>query len=188
MKKNNHCIDCGKKISKGHKRCSYCAKLGKKGPNYKNGNYCKDKKYYCIDCGKEITRQSALYGQGRCKSCANKNINNPFFGKIHTKKTYIKMSLSHGGTGIPYEHSEYGSEFDSSLKEQVRFRDKYKCQICGCSQLENGRQLDVHHIDYHKKNNKLNNLIALCKSCHMKTNYNRKNWKNYFKNMEAINV
>lgn len=77
--------------------------------------------------------------------------------------------------GISFE--EYGAEFDSSLKEQIRFRDKYKCQICGCTQLENGKQLDVHHVDYNKKNNNSNNLVALCHKCHMKTNYKRKYWK-----------
>lgn len=94
-----------------------------------------------------------------------------------------KISLIRGGTGIPYENTEYGSEFDTQLKEQVRFRDKYKCRICGCSQLENGRQLDIHHIDYDKRNNNLNNLIALCHVCHTKTNYKRQIWKQYFINL-----
>ena len=75
---------------------------------------------------------------------------------------------------------EYGLEFDSSLKEQVRFRDKYTCRMCGCSQLENGKQLDVHHIDYNKKNNVLDNLIALCHSCHSKTNINREHWMKFY--------
>lgn len=88
------------------------------------------------------------------------------------------MSLIRGGTGISYENSEYGSEFDSSLKEKVRFRNSYKCQFCGCSQIENGRQLDCHHIDYNKKNN-TSNLISLCRSCHIKTNYKREYWKNF---------
>ncbi len=81
--------------------------------------------------------------------------------------------------GISFE--EYGAEFDNALKEQVRFRDNYKCQECGCSQLENGRQLDCHHIDYDKLNNILKNLIALCRKCHTKTNYNREYWIQYFK-------
>jgi hypothetical protein len=78
---------------------------------------------------------------------------------------------------------EYGFEFDNNLKEQVRFRAKYKCQLCNCSQIENGKQLDVHHIDYNKKNNILNNLVALCKRCHMLTNHNRKKWIVTFENI-----
>jgi len=80
------------------------------------------------------------------------------------------------------DYSEYGTEFDSALKEQVRMRDVYKCRECGCPQIENGRHLDVHHIDYNKKNNNINNLITLCKSCHPKTNFNRKYWKQILKN------
>jgi len=70
--------------------------------------------------------------------------------------------------GLSFE--EYGKEFDNKLKEQIRFRDNYKCRKCGCSQIENGRQLDVHHIDYDKNNANCSNLISLCRSCHMKTN------------------
>jgi hypothetical protein len=107
-------------------------------------------------------------------------------GKIIPPEVRKQMSLTRGGTGIPYELSEYGPEFDNSLKEQVRFREGYKCKICGCSQLENGSQLDCHHIDYNKKNNNTNNLVALCDTCHLKTNHNRKYWINYFLEIERI--
>ncbi len=111
--------------------------------------------------------------------------NNPFYGKKHTEEFKSKQSLNKGGTGIPGEHSEYGAEFDNSLKEQVRFKDKYKCRGCNCPQIENGRQLDVHHIDYNKKNNNINNLISLCIGCHSKTNVNREYWKEYFINFQT---
>ena len=101
-------------------------------------------------------------------------------GWHHTDEFKRKQSLIHGGTGVPYENHEYGAKFDSSLKEQVRFRDGYKCKLCGCSQLENGRQLDCHHVDYNKQNNTLNNLVSLCHSCHTSTNVNREYWKEYF--------
>ncbi len=102
-------------------------------------------------------------------------------GKHHTQSTKIKMSFAQGGTGIPYENAEYGADFDNALKEQIRFRDNYTCQICGCSQLENGRQLDCHHIDYNRKNNKWSNLIALCMKCHTKIRFNRDYWKKLIK-------
>ncbi len=158
----------------------------KQTPNaYKHGKYCEGNKYYCKGCDKEITKQAK-----RCPSCAQiKRMKNPIertkiskLTKEAMKDSFIrkKISLSHGGTGIPYENTEYGAEFDNALKEQVRFRDHYKCQICGCSQLENGRQLDVHHIDYDKENNKLNNLIGLCRPCHCKTKFNRDYWTKSF--------
>ena len=101
-------------------------------------------------------------------------------GWNHTEEFKKRQSLNHGGTGIPRENTEYGPDFTNALKEAVRFRDKCKCQLCGCPQIENGRKLDVHHIDYNKLNNILKNLIALCKKCHTKTNVNRDYWFAYF--------
>ena len=63
------------------------------------------------------------------------------------------------------------------LKEEVRERDNQTCQICGKSKIENGKNLDVHHIDYNKENINIDNLIALCASCHVKTNSNREIWQ-----------
>lgn len=71
----------------------------------------------------------------------------------------------------------YGN-FNEDLKDKIRKRDGYKCQICKTKQ--NGKKHCVHHIDYDKKNCSENNLITLCNSCHMKTGFNRKKWINYF--------
>ena len=81
----------------------------------------------------------------------------------------------------------YGVEFNEHLKEVVRNRDRRKCFICEKTELENKEKLSVHHIDYCKKNNNLNNLISLCRECHLKTNYNRKKWMNYFNKNEISN-
>jgi len=62
----------------------------------------------------------------------------------------------------------YGLEFNEELKEQIRKRDNYTCQICGKEQEK--IKLDVHHIDFNKQNNDKNNLISLCHSCHSKLN------------------
>lgn len=61
---------------------------------------------------------------------------------------------------------------------------KLSDQECGLHQDElSGRfkKHDVHHIDYNKFNCNPENLITLCKSCHVKTNHNRNYWINYFK-------
>jgi hypothetical protein len=41
-------------------------------------------------------------------------------------------------------------------------------------------KLHVHRVDYNKKNCETSNLISLCNSCHMRTNFNRKEWKNKY--------
>ena len=167
-----YCRDCRKLIDRhkrGGGRCHACAakyswikgkykhrdNSGKKNPRYKDGRSIIQ--HYCIDCNKKICCNS----KGRCLDCKSKGKNNP---------NWL------GGKSF----EEYGAEFDNALKEQIRFRDNYKCQICGCPQIENGKQLDIHHKDYVKKNNDPENLISLCKHCHMKTNGDRKEWTKYF--------
>ena len=70
------------------------------------------------------------------------------------------------------------------LKKIIRKRDDYQCQMCFIHQeellIETNRSLSIHHIDYNKKNSKLNNLISLCNNCHIQTNRNRVFWENYF--------
>ena len=80
----------------------------------------------------------------------------------------------------------YGIEFNTQLKEQIRKRDNYRCQECRKHQNElysrksKKYKLNIHHIDYNKKNNNPNNLISLCRNCHTKTNHKRKEWIRYF--------
>lgn len=71
----------------------------------------------------------------------------------------------------------YPFNFNKELKELIRKRDNYQCQLCGMPECENIKKLDIHHIDYDKKNLNPKNLISLCRNCHMKTNYNREYWE-----------
>lgn len=75
----------------------------------------------------------------------------------------------------------YPMEWTNTLKKAIRERDRYTCQICGNEGLE------VHHIDYNKKNCNIENLITLCKKCHMKTGFNRNIWIKYFKKVKNDN-
>ena len=49
------------------------------------------------------------------------------------------------------------------LREEVLFRDSYRCQICGINNT-----LDVHHIKPKGSGggDTLKNLITLCRNCH----------------------
>ncbi len=172
------CLKCSRAKKKGVKRPEHSKSMqGKRNSRYIDGR--KSKTYYCstLNCNNIICYTTYMIGNKKCRVCSK-------IGRKHSIETKRKMSLTSGGTGISRENSEYGAEFDNSLKEQVRFRDNYKCKECGCSQVENGRQLDVHHIDYNKKNNNMNNLIALCISCHGKIRINREYWIKYFKKRE----
>jgi len=201
--KKYYCVDCNKEINHGYKRCHKCAAknnwktsdklknkdwsgknnpmFGKKRPDMTgnlNPNFKVKIIKYCSHCNKKL--YISLY--------RTKNTINFFCSRNHFaqwKKTNIlKENNPNWNNGSSF--GEYGKEFDSSLKERVRFRDNYKCRECGCTQLENGRQLDVHHIDYNKINNILNNLISLCRRCHVITNGSRKYWMDYFNNKKEV--
>jgi len=82
----------------------------------------------------------------------------------------------------------YSPSFSKHLKEFIRKRDNYRCQECGKEGCKR-RALDIHHIDYNKKNCSEKNLISLCPSCHVKTNFKRLDWERYYKNkIEKIYV
>jgi len=74
--------------------------------------------------------------------------------------------------GVSFE--KYPPEFSDDLKLAVRSRDNYTCASCGYSGM------DVHHIDYDKTHNSVDNCITLCRSCHSKTNGNREYWERVF--------
>ncbi len=109
--------------------------------------------------------------------------------KKTSKRTKRKQSKARkgkfGGKNHPNwqggkSFESYGLEFNEDLKEVIRNRDRRKCVVCEKIELENKKKLSVHHIDYNKRNNNPNNLISLCRSCHVKTNYNREYWISYF--------
>jgi len=68
----------------------------------------------------------------------------------------------------------YTTDWTRTLRQSIRERDKYRCQLCG--EPQGDKALCVHHIDYNKKNCNPNNLISLCGNCHIKTNFNRGYW------------
>ena len=72
--------------------------------------------------------------------------------------------------------NDYGPGWNR-LRETVRRRDGYRCQICGVEEVP-GRQHDVHHkVPFRSFNsiaeaNRLENLITLCPACHRKAEQN----------------
>ena len=87
--------------------------------------------------------------------------------------------------------NDYGPDWPK-IRERVRARDEYRCQVCGAR--EGARQHDVHHkvpfrqffrpgLDDHlaggphrsellARANQLDNLVTLCPECHHKTEQN----------------
>lgn len=144
-----------------------------------------------------LTEKHPFYGKKHTQETKDKikekvsGEKNVHLGKKHTEETKRKISESHRGEkshcwkgGVSYQ--PYPDEWTNDLKDCIRKRDNFICQECGIHQdeIHNGRikKLDVHHIDYNKENLSPNNLITLCRNCHIKTNHgDRKYWENYFK-------
>ena len=148
-------------FKKGHKTWNKNKKMpesaiqrGDEASGYKDGRAIIPN--FCIDCGAKIG-----YMAKRCVKCAHKmELNSSWLG------------------GKSFE--SYGIEFNDELKVQIKIRDNYTCQECGCKQEDLEYSLNIHHIDYDKHNNDPNNLISLCRSCHMQTNFSREDWTDYF--------
>lgn len=130
-------------------------------------------KVKCLNCKKEIFRK-------RCEVEAYEKL----FCSRQCRDKYSRGDKHHcwnGGTSL----EPYGLEFNNYLKLKIRERDKFCCLICGCSEEENGRSLDIHHVDYDKKNNSDSNLVSLCRKngCHSKTLTKRQYWTTLFQNL-----
>ncbi len=90
---------------------------------------------------------------------------------------YIDGRTMRVGDGI----HQYDKNYNRRFKRKIRQRDQ-KCVLCGRTKEENTpkkRELSVHHIDYNKQNTTEENCVALCNSCHTKTNVpeNRDAWQ-----------
>jgi hypothetical protein len=151
-------------------------------PNFIEGHQNRGRVY-----SKEVSKQRSENLKGKFIGKENWN-----YGRKISKETRKKMSLVRGGNGIPYDNSEYSAEFNNELKEQIRKRDNYECQICGITEEEHliiiGEKLGIHHIDYNKDNNKKENLTSLCRQCHSRTNFNRDYWEKLLTEEENIDT
>jgi len=108
-----------------------------------------------------------------------------FYGGHHTEEARYRIGIAQLGennynwAGGPAP-GDYPLEFNEKLREFIRRRDNHICQRCGRLQEENRRRLDVHHIDYIKKNCNITNLITLCDSCNASVNKDREYWTTFF--------
>jgi len=72
--------------------------------------------------------------------------------------------------------NDYGPGWNR-LREAVRIRDGYRCQVCGAAESRN-RPHDVHHkVPFRQylspsEANRMDNLVTLCPSCHHKAETN----------------
>ena len=123
------------------------------------------------------TNKGIKFSKEHCEKISISNT-----GNIHTKETNKKISTIqkelHKNPDSVYNSKKYQDQ----LKRQIRNRDKYICKLCGA------HANCVHHINYDKQICDEENLITLCRSCHVKTNANREDWTRHFKEIKNITV
>ena len=164
------------RIHKDDCNCVVCMSKNDKYKGINNPNYTTGitlQKHYCIDClEKDIFTEITCQAE-RCVDCVRRIFSENNSGKNHYN--YID--------GRSYE--SYSKEFNSKLKEKIRKRDNYTCQKCDIIEKKHKllfkQSLHIHHIDFDKKNNNLDNLITLCCKCNSIVNFNRGYWEEYFK-------
>jgi hypothetical protein len=161
----------------------------------------------CDNCGKPYEGRGKFYCQQKCQPVWNKGKkltqkhkdkikkNNARYwlgthhnvGYKHTEEWKQKMSINFSGEKSPSwqggkSFEIYPIDWTKTLRISIRERDRYTCQIC--SDKQGDTVFHIHHIDYDKRNCNPNNLITLCKSCHMKTNFGREYWIEYFEDIK----
>ena len=110
-------------------------------------------------------------------------------GRKHTDATRRKMSVAHSAEkchlwrgGISF--GKYCPKFNNEFKERVRNYFGRCCYVCGKNEADNGKRLDVHHVNYQKmaccEEDVKPLFVPLCVSCHSKTHYDREYWEEFF--------
>ena len=133
----------GKKLSKKH----ILNLSGKNSGRYIDGR--STYQHYCIEpnCNNEITYQGALYGSGRCESCARRIQNT---GRKVSEETKRKMSeVSKGENHWNWQGgiSSLGNRIHNLLeykqwRQKVFERGFFTCQEC----IYKGHDIEAHHI------------------------------------------
>jgi hypothetical protein len=133
---------------------------------------------------KRVAKIKKLYETGNTKMGFQKG--SPygvrfFKGQVSWNKGKIGEKSHMWKGGVSFE--PYSYEFSKQLKDRVRVRDNFRCQLCYLPELECRKPNShcIHHIDYNKKNCNLENLMLLCHKCHSYTNFNRVFWTRWFK-------
>ena len=118
-----------------------------------------------------------------CHLCANRTVE--YRNKrreIQKTKTGESNQNWRGGTSF----EPYCEKFNKEFKESVRDKFGRVCFMCNKTENDNGRKLDVHHVNYDKEclcDGADCEFVPLCIKCHRKTNGSRDLWERLIMNV-----
>lgn len=174
------CAQCGKekfilpntvKKNQKHFFCNFkCLGLFRKNITGKNHHSWKGgpKKVKCAICGREKFVKLFRYNPGNKYYCSLECAH----------KAMIGEGSPNWNNGSSYE--PYPREFSKKFKAYIRAFDNHRCRKCGAPQQEFSKALCIHHINYDKKDNRIENCISLCNYCNLEVNIDREFWKIWF--------
>lgn len=177
---NNYCSDECQWDSMRKKTTIECANCGQKKEEYPSQVERVDKSFCSDKCRIEYKGKSSRV-EVKCQRCSTK------FDKL---KCEVKRTETHFCTrdcrheyysSEDFDHDSYGRGF-FQMKNKVRERDDYECQICGRDEDDIGRCPSVHHItpvewfiesnEYRKRDSHYpENGILLCPKHHGEVEY-----------------
>lgn len=181
------------KTTKLEKECVICKNkffVSKSRNAIGYGNYCSAKCYGVWQSHNRLAENNSCWRGGKVKSvCCICKKDLIYFPSLKKKFCSYKCAGKWKSENLIREKNhrwlngksfeKYSMDWTITLKQSIRERDSYTCQIC--KKPQGVRRHSVHHIDYDKKNCNPNNLTTLCVRCHTGTNHNRKHWIKYFK-------
>ena len=160
-------------------------------------HYSKDGIEFVCNILTERTKSSILHKAHRMGYKIPASVRKPRVSDyVCTDESRHKMSLARLGKPFSEEHKKnlqlgarrgenhpmwkdgrskvyYGDDFTVQLKSEIKKRDSYQCKKC--FKKPSWTKLIIHHIDYNKKNSTKQNLITLCKQCHVHHHLNISN-------------
>jgi len=166
--------------------CNYCKSEFEVIPSqvkYSRGKFCSAKclteslkrriKRICKYCGMQFEVRPSRLKVGRGKFCSRE-----CYGKWRSENITGEAD-PHWRGGKSFE--PYCPKFNAKFKEYVRDKFGRVCFLCEKTEIENGRRLDVHHVNYDKDCGCGSDLtcqfVPLCVSCNSKVNFNREIWE-----------
>jgi hypothetical protein len=179
------CIHCNKEFTRtGHDKhnnkycsrdCSQQHRVGKLHPRFNQVPV------ECTQCHTELSRSpSYIKGESWGNFC-NHDCKAKWMSEHNAGANHPQWQ-----GGISYE--PYCPLFNETFKQRVRAFFNNTCVSCGKLEADSNEHLHVHHVVYNKltccdDSPKL--FVALCRSCHTKTNHNRELYEEQFRNLIA---
>jgi hypothetical protein len=132
----------------------------------------------CPTCGRKVWKKLYFIKRSKELFCSRKCLSISKKGKIPENFEMFrdKSPFKVGDKNINWKGgiSPYPREWKLFIKHDIWTRDKSTCQICGRLGKEGNDYMCVHHIDFNEKNCSLENLVLLCRSCHMKVHWQQR--------------